>query len=72
VDFLDTLITDFEGNGNIIMNPSDVLEFDKLYGEKKLNKKTVIDGVKQTFIFVQEILDFVNLPNIYKKRRRGS
>ncbi len=70
MDFLEALSLDHENHGNIIMNPLDVLEFDKLYGEKKLNKKTVIEGVNQTLIFVQEILDFVNLPNIYKKRSR--
>ncbi len=67
-EFLDMLISDYNNHGNIIMNPSDPLEFDKLYGEKKLNHKTVIEGITLASQFLEETLDHVKLPRLFSKK----
>lgn len=67
-EFIETLISDFDNHGNIIMNPTDTLSFDKLYGDKKLNEKSVIDGIRQTAEFIDEVLDHIKLPNLYRKK----
>jgi len=66
-DFLILLVENYDSNGNIILNADDIIKFEKLYGEKKLSGLKVIDAVKRTLLFLNEVLDFINLPNLYKK-----
>jgi hypothetical protein len=66
-EFLNLLTSDYDNHGNIILNSDEEVKFGKLYGNKKLSGMTVIQAVKRTEQFLNELLDFLNLPNLYKK-----
>jgi hypothetical protein len=69
-EFLENLLADNENHGNMILNPDEVLKFNKLYGEKKLSGMKVIDGVKESLEFLDESTKYLHLPSFYRKEIR--
>ncbi|MCK4778358.1 MAG: hypothetical protein KAS39_08245, partial [Actinomycetia bacterium] len=62
--FLDILIKDNADGGNLILNPTDKLNFDKIMGKKKLEGMEVIDGLKFVNKFINEAIVILNIPDL--------
>ena len=65
--FITSIILDYESEGNIILNPHEVLNFDKIQGERDLEGLTVLQALKKLQQFLSEVAEYLSLPEIKKK-----
>ncbi len=65
--FVEVMVTDFENGGHLVTNPDTKLTFDSsLGGSRVLEGCTVIEGLKDLYRFLNELLDYLNFPEIKK------
>lgn len=61
--FVSSLIKDYENNGNIILNPTDIIKFSELETEnKEIEGLTVIEALKKVLSFTDEFLRKIKIP----------
>jgi hypothetical protein len=63
-EFSTELVNDHESGGNMILNPHDVLTFDRLEGRRSLEGVKIIDGIRMMREFTQDFLSFLSLPEM--------
>jgi hypothetical protein len=63
-NFLEILVDDYRTNGNIVLNPDDILGFSDFEANHRLNGITVIDSLNEIFIFTSEFLRFLGMPKL--------
>jgi hypothetical protein len=62
-EFLSELVNDLNSSGNIIVNKSELIEFNPRFEEaEKLKGKTVAYAIMEYNIFVKQVLKKINLP----------
>jgi len=66
--FVDELIEDNKNDGHLLLNASSKLHFTKgTGGSKFLEGYSVLEGLQDLHLFLTELLDYLNLPDIKKK-----
>ncbi len=61
--FVNYLLTDYNSNGNIILNPDDIIKFSKLNGgNKEIDGMSVIDALKYVAQFSKEFIEKIKIP----------
>lgn len=61
-NFINDLVYDYEQSGSVIKNPHEKLRFSS--GGNVLNGYTVIEGLKDLQLFLAELLDYLNIPEM--------
>ena len=62
--FLNVLVDDFNKGGIVILHPQDFLSFSEFEKDRRLEGCTVIDVIKQMYLFADEFTRFLGLPNM--------
>lgn len=63
-NFLEVLIDDYKSDGNIILNPHDLLSLSEFEINRRLEGCSVIESLNEMFNFSVELIKFLNLPNL--------
>ena len=63
-NFLEVLIDDYKNDGNIILNPHDLLSLSEFEVNRRLDGCSVIESLNEMCNFSVELIKFLNLPNL--------
>jgi len=61
-NFLAILVDDYRTNGNIVLNPDDVLGFSDFEANHRLNGISVVNSINEILTFTIEFLHFLGMP----------
>lgn len=62
--FVRILIEDRRNDGTILLNPGDSIRLDDFEENKALNDYTVVEAIEEIYIFAEEFLGFLGMPEI--------
>lgn len=62
--FTESLIEDARSDGVKCLNGPDEILFDRIEGKRLLAGKRVVDGLEYLGVFAQEVIEFLNIPDI--------
>ena len=71
LEFITLLLDDCKNGGNLILNPDQVMEFDKIHGTRELDGLTVATGLERIRLFLSEFGEYLNIPGLKKMQSRG-
>ena len=62
--FISDLLSNLEIGGNMIMNPDDIIEYADYEEHRIFDNQSVIDVLSFADKFIEEVLEFINVPDI--------
>ncbi len=66
MEFVSNLIASYELGGNMILNPDDIIEYADYERYRIFEDQTIIDILVYAQKFIDEVLDYINVPDIKK------
>lgn len=63
-EFVLFLLDEYRDGGNVVLNPEHVIQFDDLYGSKRLNGMRLMDALEEMRLFLEEFEQYLNIPEL--------